>query len=143
MLSSPLESIREEDMIQEIKIKKFKNTSSTQLEVETLLWALEGIKNGSEKNGGNKLRIFTDSQAISDLLRRRKILEEKNYYSKRGQAELKHAFLYKKYYAYFDEMAFEVIKVRGHAPFRKHTTVDRIFSCVDQTVRATLKNQSS
>jgi len=130
-------------IIQEIKIKKFKNTSSTQLEVETLLWALDKIKNGSEKKGENKLRIFTDSQAISDLLRRRKILEEKNYYSKRAQAELKHAPLYKKYYAYFDEMAFEVIKVPGHPPSRKHTTVDRIFSCVDQTVRAYLKRVAS
>ncbi len=52
--------------IDTIKTKKFENTSSTKLELETLLWAL------SEINLDNcKIIIYTDCQNIIGLKERR------------------------------------------------------------------------
>ncbi|MDZ7819962.1 MAG: hypothetical protein U5K55_15725 [Aliarcobacter sp.] len=38
------ENISFEEMQKDIKLKKFENTSSTKLELQTLLWSLEDIK---------------------------------------------------------------------------------------------------
>lgn len=139
IINQNLMTIHEDNFSSLLKFKQFQNTSSTQLEIETLLWALHDIRNQSVDKGGDPLKIYTDSQAIVDLLRRREALEEKKFYSKRGKKELTHALLYRKYYSYYDVMKFDVLKVKGHAPSRKHTPVERIFSYVDQAVRNRLK----
>ncbi|MGE0050982.1 MAG: RNase H family protein [Arcobacter sp.] len=48
-----------ENLKKTIKTKKFENTSSTKLELQTLLWALAEIKN---KN--SLIEIYTDCQNI-------------------------------------------------------------------------------
>jgi ribonuclease HI len=48
-----------------IKIKRFENTSSTKLELQTLLWALSQISN-------EEIVSYTDSRNIVGLLSRKK-----------------------------------------------------------------------
>ena len=57
-----------------IKIKKFDNTSSTKLELETLLWALNDVSLKSFK-----LIVYTDCQNIIGLNERRGRFEKNNY----------------------------------------------------------------
>lgn len=71
------------------KIKKFDNTSSTKLELETLLWALDEV---SLKNF--KIVVYTDCQNIVGLQKRRDGFESKNYMTSKGKL-IKNHELYK------------------------------------------------
>ena len=55
-----------------VKVKRFEQTSSTKLELETLLWAL-----GDIDSSGCRVTVFTDSQNIVGLPSRRKRFEKK------------------------------------------------------------------
>ena len=57
----------------QVKIRKFENTSSTKLELQTLLWALSEIQVGDRK-----VIVHTDSQNIISLEKRRSRLEKNN-----------------------------------------------------------------
>jgi len=66
------ENILFENLKESIKTKEFENTSSTKLELETLLWALEEIKN----NEDCIIEVYTDCQNIIGLKNRREKLEK-------------------------------------------------------------------
>ena len=61
-----------------VKVKRFENTSSTKLELQTLIWALGEIE-------GRKVVVYTDSQNIIELPRRRNRLEERDYQSSKNK----------------------------------------------------------
>ncbi|HEX2768288.1 MAG TPA: hypothetical protein VHN12_03325, partial [Geobacteraceae bacterium] len=54
-----------------LKIKRFAETSSTKLEVQTVLWALENSQEELTGPAFGSLRIYTDSQCDAGLVRRR------------------------------------------------------------------------
>lgn len=114
--------------------KRFTQTSSTRLELETAMWALREF--ASE---GRSLRLFTDSQGVARLSSRRRRLEEGGFVSKSSGAELRHADLYREFFNLQDELGFEVVKVTGHADYRYQDAAHRIFHYVDREARRQLK----
>lgn len=119
-----------------VKITFFKNTSSTKLELQTLLWALNNLLNID-----NKIFIYTDSQNIIGLGNRRKKLEENNFYSGKGK-RLNNYELYQQFYKLSDQLNFELIKVEGHLISSKKSNIDKLFSIVDKASRKALREKT-
>lgn len=120
-----------------IELKSFENVSSTELELRTLLWALNSIENLTEG-----LLIFTDSQNIVGLLDRRERLEQKEFRNATGKV-LKHAEIYQEFFQLSDKLNFEVIKVRGHSRKSEKTNLERIFSLLDRATRKELRRRTN
>jgi ribonuclease HI len=121
-----------------LKIKRFVETSSTKLEVQTVLWALEDLQEELSGSALGSLQIYTDSQCVAGLVRRRADLINGDYLAKRSGRPLTNAPLYRAFYAAYDQLGFQLIKVPGHARACSHDTVQRIFSYVDREVRKAL-----
>jgi ribonuclease HI len=132
--------ITREDIVAKLKIRRFENTSSTRLEVQTVLWALKEIEKVVPKHGSMTLQIYTDSQCVAGLQKRRSKLSFCNFLSKKTGQPLKNADLYQTFYELNDKMGFSVIKVSGHTPASSRDTIYHIFACVDQEARNALKN---
>ena len=116
-----------------MKIKMFENTSSTKLELETLLWAFE-----SENLEEYKVIVYTDCQNIIGLNDRRSRFETKAY--KNGKNELiKNHQEYKCFYNFIDSIECEFIKVKGHNKKSAKTEIDDIFTLVDKATRKKLR----
>ena len=103
-------------------------------EIKTALWALEAFANTSNE----ALHLYTDSQGVAGLLERRTRLEATEFISKKTQRELNHAPLYRRFYALYDDINFQVFKVAGHQRKATHDTIQRLFSIVDQGDRKAL-----
>ena len=112
-----------------IKIKKFSNTSSTKLELQTLIWALNDLDDHIEK-----VVIYTDSQNIVGLPARRAALEETDYHSKKGKL-LNHHELYRSFFKITDDLDCEFVKVEGHQANKNKDDYDKIFTLVDRAAR--------
>ncbi|MFC1566827.1 ribonuclease HI [bacterium] len=124
----------------QIILKKFNNTSSTKLEVETLLNALENIQKKYKENTLiNNLIIYTDSQCIVGLARRRTALEARNFKKKGTNKLINNARLYQKFYCFSDRLKFEIIKVAGHSGSASDS-IHKVFSYVDKEVRKALRD---
>jgi len=120
-----------------VKVKRFEKTSSTKLELQTLLWALnETIV--FAKGRDITLTIYTDSQNIIGLPRRRAHLEQSNYLSSKGK-RLNNYELYKEFYRLTSSIKYELIKVIGHQASYKKDELDRIFGFVDRASRRALR----
>jgi ribonuclease HI len=117
----------------EVKVKKFTNTSSTRLELETLLWALSDI---SSKN--HKIVIYTDCQNIIGLKDRRARFEKNKYITGKGKL-IKNHELYKEFFKLIDNFDCEFIKVKGHKKSSTKDEVDEIFTLVDRATRNALR----
>jgi ribonuclease HI len=125
------------DLIAKVKTKQFDNTSSTFLEVQTLLWAIDdGISSDKEIT---KLIIYTDSQNILSLLTRRKKLEQRDYYTNSGK-QLKNANIYQHFFNSIDRYDCQIIKVDGHKPQHEKNDIDKIFTLVDKASRLSLRS---
>jgi len=135
LLESEPDGIKRDEVSAQLKINRFEETSSTRLEVQTLLWALED----SHVEVSGSLKIYTDSQCVAGLLGRRSGLERSDFISKRSGQPLANEDLYRAFYAAYDQLGFRLIKVQGHSRTNTHDTVHRIFSYVDQGVRKALK----
>lgn len=127
-----------DDVSARLEIKRFAETSSTTLEVQTVLWALEHSREKLTGQACGGLRIYTDSQCVAGLLSRRAGLERNDFIAKRSGRSLTNAALYRAFYAAHDQLGFQVIKVAGHSRACSHDTIQRIFSYVDQEVRRAL-----
>ncbi|WP_082378800.1 RNase H family protein [Marinagarivorans algicola] len=117
---------------EQIKTQRFNQTSSTHLELETLLWALNTIPRCTQ------LTIYTDCQNIIKLPQRQQRLESVNYMNKQGQ-QLPLAHLYIQFYQHYNLLKFALKKFKGHKPHRERTTIDLLFSLVDQKARASCR----
>ena len=124
-----------ENLKKTIKTKKFENTSSTKLELQTLLWALDEIKN---KN--SLIEIYTDCQNIINLKDRREKLEKNEYKSSQGKLINNHE-LYKLFFEKSDKLDLVFIKVKGHKKNSLKDEIDTIFNLVDKASRNALRNQ--
>ena len=122
---------------QDIKIKRFEDTSSTKLELEVLLWALENLKSKNEE-----LLIYTDCQNILGLEKRREKLESNNYKTSTGKV-IKNNELYKSFYKMTDNIKvnakFTFIKVEGHKKSSQKDDIDKLFNLVDKASRRALR----
>ena len=137
-LEGSLHSIEIPEVTERLVFRRFECTSSTTLEVQTVLCALEDYRDGLKNSESMKLQIYSDSQCVTSLLRRRPLLEAKGFLSKRAGHQLKNACLYRRFYEFYDELRFEIIKLAGHTCSCSHNTVNRIFSLVDKNARKAL-----
>ncbi len=120
-----------------MQIKRFNSTSSTKLELEALLWALEKVMPQLSRFN-SELTIYTDSQNIVGLPNRRGGLEQNNYYS-RNNKRLTSYLLYKKFYQLSDQLNFELVKVQGHKALSQKNEIDQYFALVDQAARRAMR----
>ncbi len=135
----PPDSIDKSEVAGRLVLRRFEDTSSTRLEVQTVLCAIEDFQNELKGAGPVKLQVYSDSQCVAGLLDRRQGLEAGSFISKAKNRQITNASLYHKFYKFHDQLGFEVIKVAGHTCSCSHNTVHRIFSCVDREVRQALK----
>jgi len=118
-----------------VKVKRFEDTSSTKLELQTLLWALSDIQ-----AVGRKVSVYTDSQNILGLQERRVRLEQNDYRSKKNK-RLKHYELYQEFYRMIDRLNCKLVKVRGHQVANQKGDMDRLFALVDKASRKALRGE--
>lgn len=156
----PLDSLKER-----VYLKRFEQTSSTLLELQTMLWALSEIA-GSEVvrrkaingepnsrktmsgesigfvNGKEMvLTAYTDSQNIIGLLGRQARLEQRNYFSRKHK-RLCHYELYQEFYRLTTALNCEYVKVVGHQASSNKDRIHQLFGLVDQTSRRALRENS-
>ncbi len=117
----------------DIEVKQFENTSSTKLEIQTLLWALHELDPSTDR-----LVIYTDSQNIVGLPSRREKLEEAQYKSKSGKP-LSNFELYQEFYRCSDKWECRFEKVKGHQARSQKGRIEEIFTQVDRAARAALR----
>lgn len=125
------------DLKSKVKLKKFENTSSTTLELQTLLWTMDdAFLLPTEKT--MTIVVYSDSQNIVGLLARRSGLEERDYFASNGN-RLNNAELYRQFFKAIDQCNCQIIKVDGHKPRQGKNDIDRIFSLVDKASRFALR----
>jgi ribonuclease HI len=119
-----------------VKVRRFEHTSSTKLELQTLLWALRDIQ-----ALGRKVIVYTDSQNIMGLQGRRDRFEQNDYRSKKN-IRLKNYELYQEFYRMTDQLDCELVKVRGHQVSNQKNDIDRLFALVDRASRNALRRDN-
>ncbi len=119
-----------------VKVRRFKHTSSTKLELQTLLWALSDIQ-----TLGRKVIVYTDSQNIMGLQGRRDQFEQNDYRSKKNK-RLNNYELYQEFYRMTDQLDCEFVKVRGHQVSNKKDEIEKLFTLVDRASRNALRRDN-
>ena len=122
-----------EEMKKSIKIKRFENTSSTKLELQTFLWSLKEI---IDKNV--IIEVYTDCQNIIGLKDRRKRFETNDYKLSKGKL-INNQELYKEFFEKIDKLNIIFIKVKGHKKSSLKDEIDNIFNLVDKASRSALR----
>lgn len=117
----------------DIRVKRFEGTSSTKLELQTLLWAFEEI---DAKCCG--LKVYTDSQNIVGLPDRRAKLQECGFQNRNGQP-IRNRELYQRFYDILASRNCCFEKVEGHQAQSKKSRIEEIFTQVDRAARAELR----
>jgi predicted GIY-YIG superfamily endonuclease/ribonuclease HI len=115
-------------------MRRFEGTSSTRLELQTVLWALAE----NRRTPYGSLTVYSDSLSVSGLLKRRPRLLAGGFLSKKTGQQLGNAPLYRAFYELHDESGFRVVKVKGHSASRARDAAQRIFSFVDKEARKAL-----
>lgn len=121
------------DLKNDVQKKRFMDTSSTKLEIQTLLYALSEVQSLH-----SKVIVYTDSQNIIGLQGRRKKLEM-NHFQSNQKKTLHNALLYKEFYQLTDTIDCIFHKVQGHSPSKQKTKIEKIFSLVDKASRQALR----
>jgi ribonuclease HI len=137
-LETQAHDIKRGEISARLRFRRFTETSSTKLEVQTVLWALNNFREEFNRSDQGSVLVYTDSQCVAGLLARRAGLEANDFLAGRSGRPLTNATLYRAFYAAYDEIGFELIKVAGHSRASSHDTVQRIFSYVDREVRRAL-----
>ena len=119
-----------------VKVKQFEHTSSTKLELQTLLWALK-----KTQTLGSKVTVYTDSQNIMGLPERRERFEQNDYRSKKGRL-INNYELYQEFYRLTGQLKCRFVKVRGHQVSKQKDEIDRLFTLVDRASRNALRGDN-
>jgi len=119
-----------------VKVRRFEHTSSTKLELQTLLWAI-----GDIQPLGRKVIVYTDSQNIMGLQGRRDRFEQNDYRSKKN-IRLNNYELYQEFYRMIDQLDCELVKVRGHQVSNQKDNIDRLFTLLDRASRNALRGDN-
>ena len=128
-------AIYSDSLTTKVKINRFENTSSTKLELQTLVRALDSIF-----MTGHKLIIYTDSQSIIGLPARREKLERNNYKTKNNKLLSNHE-LYQALFNLFDKVECVFEKVKGHQKNSRKNKIDQLFTLVDRASRKALRKE--
>ena len=128
------EKVSLEEIKKDIKIKRFENTSSTKLELQTFLWAIEEIN----LNTSFLIEVYTDCQNIIGLPNRKEKIQSLNYHSSSGKL-LNNSELYKDFFKLLEKYNCEFIKVKGHKKNSLKDEIDDIFNLVDKASRNALR----
>lgn len=118
-----------EELQSRVRVRRFEQTSSTRLELQTLLWALEELQPFA-----GKVVIYSDSQNIIGLPGRRERFERRAYLSNKNRLLNNHD-LYREFFRLADLFDYELVKVRGHVAARQRDDIDRLFALVDRASR--------
>lgn len=121
------------DKLPPIHLKAFEQTSSTKLELQTLLWALEEVK-----GLGAHIIIHTDSQNIIGLPNRKERFEKSHFLTKKNKL-IGNYVLYQAFYKMMDELECTLVKVKGHKLSDTKDEMDRYFTLVDRASREALR----
>ena len=119
----------------QVKIRRFEKTSSTKLELQTLLWALSDI------DLENNFTVYTDSQNIIGLMGRRKRFEQNDYCSKKNR-RLNNYTLYQEFYRLTDQLNCDFVKVCGHKISNQKDRIDSLFTLVDRASRSAMRDDT-
>jgi ribonuclease HI len=119
-----------------VKVRRFEHTSSTKLELQTLLWALSDIQALVRR-----VVVHTDSQNLIGLPGRRDWLEQNDYRSKKNK-RLNHYGLYQEFYRIADQLELEFVKMSGHQGSNQQDDMDRLFTLVDRASRNALRGDN-
>jgi ribonuclease HI len=119
-----------------VKVRQFEHTSSTKLELQTLVWALNDIQVLR-----SKVIVYTDSQNIMGLQGRRDRFEQNDYRSKKNK-RLNNYELYQEFYRMIDQLDCEFVKVHGHQVSNQKDDIDRLFTLVDRASRNALRGDN-
>ena len=119
-----------------VKVRAFEHTSSTKIELQTLLWALSDIQ-----ALGSRVVVYTDSQNIMSLNGRRDRFEQNDYRSKKNK-RLNNFELYREFYRMTDHLDCKFVKVRGHQVSNQKDDIDRLFTLVDRASRNALRGNN-
>ncbi|MGE0021649.1 MAG: ribonuclease HI [Draconibacterium sp.] len=122
-----------DSLMPKVMVKRFEKTSSTKLEIQTVLWALSEVG----KIEG-KIILYTDSQNIIGLAGRRERLERNDFYSKQNR-RITNWELYKEFYRLTDVLNVEIKKVTGHKRSSTKNNIDRLFTLVDRASRKAVR----
>lgn len=125
-----------DSLMPKVMVKRFENTSSTKLEIQTVLWALSEVGKFEEK-----IILYTDSQNILGLAGRREHLERNDFYSKQNR-RITNWELYMDFYRLTDELNIEIKKVSGHKRTSTKNNIDRLFTLVDRASRNALRKEN-
>ncbi len=132
------DQIERAEVTARLRYRRFTETSSTKLEIQTVLWGLGDYLEESNAADLGPLQVYTDSQCVAGLLERKTGLEANSFIARRSAQPLRNATLYRSFYAAYDELEFALYKVAGHSRASSHDTVQRVFAYVDQEVRRAL-----
>lgn len=121
-----------------VKVKLFEQTSSTRLELQTLLWALHETM-PLTVGRDTALTVYTDSQNIMSLPGRRVQLEQNNYFSSNNR-RLNNYELYQEFYRLNARLNCQFVKVIGHQAFSQKDEIDKLFTLVDRASRRALRD---
>lgn len=124
-----------EQLKSKVVFKKFEDTSSTKLEIQTLLWTLKDL---DIKN--SQIEIYTDCQNLIGLLDRKEKLQALDYHSSSGKL-LNNSELYKEFFELLEKYKFILIKVKGHKKNSLKDEIDEVFNIVDKACRNALRNE--
>jgi ribonuclease HI len=124
---------------EEVKIKRFVQTSSTKLELQTLLWAIVDVITLADERDIS-LCIYTDSQNIIGLPDRQSALEQNDFFSSKNK-RLNNYELYQEFYRLTSSIKYTLVKVLGHQVSTKKSEVDTLFSLVDKASRRALREE--
>lgn len=122
-----------------VETKRFEQTSSTKLELQTLLWSLNqtiAVYGDSDLT----LTIYTDCQNIIGLEARRFGLEQNNYVTSNNK-RLNNYELYQAFYQLTSRINCKLVKVVGHQISNKKDEIDKLFSLVDKASRRALRGE--
>lgn len=118
-----------------VELSRFENTSSTRLELQTLIWAFGKIDKGTRQ-----IVVYTDAQNIVNLPQRLPHLERKGYRNRKNNL-LRNHDLYIQFSEIMNSFNCHFIKVKGHLRDQEKNEVDRLFSLVDRASRKALKRE--
>ncbi|PKG96091.1 ribonuclease HI [Paraglaciecola sp. MB-3u-78] len=122
-----------------VKIKRFVQTSSTKLELQTLLWALDEIITLADESDIT-LCIYTDSQNIIGLPGRQSALEQSHFFTGKNN-RLNNYELYQEFYRLTSRIQYKLVKVLGHQVSSNKDETDTLFGLVDKASRRALREE--
>ena len=126
-----------ENLKNKIVLKRFEDTSSTKLEVETFLWAIKDIDIKDLK-----IDIYTDCQNLIGLESRKEKLQKSQYLNSKGKL-IKNHLLYKEFFILIEKYNLKFFKIKGHKKNSLKDDMDKIFNLVDKASREYLRKDIS